>query len=240
MSFSIEAKKVTRTGFYPAIILGGIIAAAVPLINIGARPENFVNRDGSTLAVILNANWSMVSMLNVFAVILGACVMWNVEYGERAIEKMRTLPLRMSSIVGLKGILLLTMALVPVILEHLSIVLCGYLWFAPESNFIFDATKNFIFSILMLLPVCGVMTAIASVCRNMWISLGIGVICVFAMTIMGGFDSFAVKIFPFSLPMITFAEAGEAWPSYGTASLLETVIISIAAGIIWKLKVKSE
>ena len=64
MSVSLECKKVKRTGFLPAFFGGGILAAAVPVINMAVRSEMYLNQQGSPIQILLGANWQMMAMLN--------------------------------------------------------------------------------------------------------------------------------------------------------------------------------
>ena len=41
MSLSLECKKAKRTGFIPAFLCGGILAAAVPIVNMAVRSEMY-------------------------------------------------------------------------------------------------------------------------------------------------------------------------------------------------------
>lgn len=58
MSLSLECKKAKRTGFIPAFLCGGILAAAVPIVNMAVRSEMYgrtaklpdANSNGSKLA----------------------------------------------------------------------------------------------------------------------------------------------------------------------------------------------
>ena len=55
MSLSLECKKAKRTGFIPAFLCGGILAAAVPIVNMAVRSEMTAklpdaNSNGSKLA----------------------------------------------------------------------------------------------------------------------------------------------------------------------------------------------
>ena len=43
MSVSLECKKIKRTGFLLAFLGGGILAAAVPVINMAVRSEQYLN-----------------------------------------------------------------------------------------------------------------------------------------------------------------------------------------------------
>ena len=44
MTSALEWKKMRRTGFFPAFLGGGLLTAAVPVVNTTVRPENFANQ----------------------------------------------------------------------------------------------------------------------------------------------------------------------------------------------------
>ena len=54
MSGFLELKKVKRTGLWPAVFGGGILAALVPIINTAVRKEVFLQMEGSALAILMN------------------------------------------------------------------------------------------------------------------------------------------------------------------------------------------
>ena len=56
MSVSLECKKVKRTGFLPAFFGGGMLAAAVPIVNMAVRSEMYLNQPGSPIQILLGAN----------------------------------------------------------------------------------------------------------------------------------------------------------------------------------------
>ena len=87
MSFALECKKVKRTGFLPAFWGGGILAAAVPIVNMAVRSETFVGMAASPVNILLAANWQLMAMLNVLLIIAGACIMYNNEYADNAIRR---------------------------------------------------------------------------------------------------------------------------------------------------------
>ena len=60
---------------------------------------------------------------------------------------------------------------------------CAKYWF---PSYVFDLTeilKTAGFQIIVTLPTVMLMLVIASACKNMWVSLGIGVILVFTLSI---------------------------------------------------------
>ena len=69
MSISLEYKKIKRTGFLPVFLGGGILAAAVPVVNMAVRSEIYLTQQGTPIQVLLEANWQMMAMLNVLLVV---------------------------------------------------------------------------------------------------------------------------------------------------------------------------
>ena len=87
MTLCLETKKLKRTGYLIAFPAGGLLAAAFPLVNMLVRPEAFTSLPGSPLAVLLDANWQMMAMLNILVSICGACIMYHTEYADNGAQK---------------------------------------------------------------------------------------------------------------------------------------------------------
>ena len=98
MSISLECKKIKRTGFLPAFLGGSILAGAVPVINMAVRSEMYQTQQGNPIQILLGANWQMMAMLNVLLVVAGSCLLYHTEYADNAMQKMKSLPLRESSV----------------------------------------------------------------------------------------------------------------------------------------------
>ena len=98
MTSALEWNKLKRTGFFPAFLAGGLLAAAAPVVNIGARPESFVNKQDSPAVILMGANWQLMSMLLSFLLIIGACIMYHTEFADNAMQRMDTLPKRPESV----------------------------------------------------------------------------------------------------------------------------------------------
>ena len=88
MSLGLECKKIRRTGFFPAFIVGGLLAAAVPVLNMAVRSNIYVGIENSPLQILMSANWQMIAMLNVLLIVAGACLMYHTEYADNGIQKM--------------------------------------------------------------------------------------------------------------------------------------------------------
>ena len=77
MIFALECKKIKRTGVFPAFITGGLLAAAVPVVNMTVRSDIYVSLPDSPVQILMNANWQMMAMLNVLLLVAGACLMYH-------------------------------------------------------------------------------------------------------------------------------------------------------------------
>ena len=125
MRVSLECKKVKRTGFLPAFIGGGILAAAVPVINMAVRSEMYLNQPGNPIQILLGANWQMMAMLNVLLAVAGACLLYHTEYADNAMQKMKSLPIRESSIFLSKAVLTIFMSLFVLVTQAGAVAFCS-------------------------------------------------------------------------------------------------------------------
>lgn len=204
MSVSLECKKVKRTGFLPAFFGGGILAAAVPIINMAVRSEMYLNLPGNPIQILLGANWQIIAMLNVLLIVTGACLLYHTEYADNAMQKMKSLPIRESSIFLSKAVLTIFMSFFVLAIEAGAITLCSHHWFEIGSDFFSELGKYFGYSFLLMLPCIILSLLISEACKNMWVSLGIGVVCVFTATMLPT-TNFAISLFPFAMPFQVFA-----------------------------------
>lgn len=236
MSVSLECKKVKRTGFLPAFFGGGILAAAVPVINMAVRSEMYLNQQGSPIQILLGANWQMMAMLNVLLVVAGSCLLYHTEYADNAMQKMKSLPIRESSIFFGKAVLTALMSLFVLVLEAGAITFCSYHWFQIGSGFFGELCKYFGYSLLLMLPCMILSLLISEACKNMWVSLGIGVVCVFTATMLPA-TNFALSLFPFALPFQIFAGADITRSTYYICgAIAELAICGLAQLILVKVR----
>ncbi len=236
MIVSLECKKLKRTGFKAAFFGGGILAAAVPALNMAFRSEAYLSMDAPPVKILLNANWQMMAMLNVLLIVAGACILYHIEYADHAIRKMRTLPFSESAVFFGKTAVLVSACILLLAIEAASIFGCSVHWFGPAAGLYREILKNFGFFLLLMLPAILLSLAAASVCRNMWTALGTGVVCVFAATMIPA-QNFALSLFPFALPFRTFSDlSGSAARNYAIAGAAETVGAAALAILILKIR----
>lgn len=236
MSFFLECRKVKRTGFLPAFFGGGILAAAVPVINMAVRSELYINLPGNPIQILLDANWQMMTMLNVLLVIAGACLLYHTEYADNAMQKMKSLPIRESSIFLGKAVLTIFMSFFVLVIEAGAVTFCTCHWFEIENDFFGELCKDFGYSFLLMLPCIILSLLISEACKNMWVSLGIGVVCVFTATMLPT-SNFALSLFPFAMPFQVFVSKDVTQSThYAYAAAAELVIFALAELLFIKVR----
>ena len=236
MIIALESKKLKKTGFIAAFLGGGILAAMIPIMNMAFRSEMYVGLGGSPLSILFDANWQMISMLNVLLVISGACIMYHTEFADNAIQKMRTLPLKESRMFLGKAILLSGMCIIILAIEAAGLGFCSLHWFTGHGELAVDMLQNFGYMLVMILPTVVFSLLIASACKNMWVSLGTGVICVFIATMLP-MDNFVCSLFPFARPFHTFeAASAERAVQYICAAAAEIVVGAGAELVFLKVR----
>ena len=225
MSLSLEYKKAKRTGFIPAFLCGGILAAAVPIVNMAVRSEMYVGQQSSPMQILMGANWQMMAMLNILLVVAGSCLLYHTEFADNAMQKMKSLPIRESSIFFGKFILTSIMSVVVLAVEA-----------EIGNDFWLELGKNFGYSFLLMLPCVLLSLLISSACKNMWVSLGIGVVCVFTATMLPT-NNFMLSLFPFATPFQVFVNTEMAQAMhYVYAAIAEIVVIGIAELVFIKVR----
>lgn len=236
MSFVLELRKVRRTGLLPAFLGGGILAAAVPALNMAFRSEMYVGMNAAPVPILLGANWQMMSMLNILLVVAGACILYHTEYAEGAMQRMCTLPIKESTMFLGKTAVLITVSILLLMIEAVSVLGCSIHWFEGSADLYMETLKNFGFFLLLMFPAILLALVIASVCRNMWFSLGIGVVCVFVATMIPS-QNFVFTLFPFALPFQTLERhAAGVIRNYVVAGAVETVLIALLEAMILKVR----
>lgn len=236
MLILLEYKKIKRTGLVPAFLISSLLGGLVPILNMAARSENYVGLADPPLQILLDANWKMMSMLNILLVICGACIMYHTEYADNAIQRMKTLPCMESTMFFGKFMVMLGLSFVVFTVEAVAMAYSSLHWFNESKNLWNELLKNFGYSMLLLLPVVLLSLVISSSCKNMWVSLGIGVLCVSAATMIVG-RNFFLSLFPFALPFQIYAGTSpDQVMQYIIASIIEVIIIIFAELIYLKVR----
>lgn len=178
MTATLEVKKLRRTGYFPALLGSALLSAAVPAVNMAARGETYLAQSGGAIEILLNANWQMMAMLNVLSTLCAACLMFHAEYAQNALDKLEVLPVRVFSVYLGKAVLAVFMLAVMTAVEFASLHLCARHWFGENMD-VARLLSLAGYALAAGIPTLLASLAVAAACRNMWVSLGIGLTLVF-------------------------------------------------------------
>lgn len=237
MSLGLEFKKLRRTGYVPTFFAGAVLAAAVPIVNMAVRSDIYVSLPGHPLTILADANWQMIAMLNILLAVCGACIMYHTEYADNGAQKMDVLPVRPGSLFLGKFIVAALFLAIPVLIETAALAGCALHWFPGYELSLTELAKYAGFSLAMMLPTIVLMLIVASAFRNMWVSLGIGVILVFLLLILPQ-DNLILNLCPFRSPyqILAAVQEEEHTALFLSVCGAETVLLGAAQLILLKVR----
>lgn len=172
---AIELQKEKRTGVIPVLLSVGILGAAYTFLNFIIRKETLLSLPLAPMDVLLTQLYGMIMILNMFGIIVGACMVYNMEFKGNAVKKMYMLPISVSGMFFCKFLILSVLLLAAVSLQNLSLVRIG-MTDLPHGAFEMGTLIKFAgYSFVTSIPVLSFMILISSRSPNMWVPLGVGV-----------------------------------------------------------------
>lgn len=167
--FIIELRKEKRTGVIPALLAVGVLGAAYAFVNFMVRGDALLRLPLAPMDILLTQLCGMLIVLNVFGIVVAACMVYGMEFKGHAMKKMYLLPIRASGIYFCKFLLLMGMFFVAVLLQNVALLHIGASRL-PEGAFVFRELLVFgSYSFLTALPVLSFMVLAASRFENMWV-----------------------------------------------------------------------
>lgn len=171
----IELRKEKRTGVLPVLPAVGLLGAAYASASFLVRKEALLALPLDPMDVLLTQLYGMIMILNLFGIVVAACMAFHLEFQGGAIKKMYLLPISVPGMYLCKFLILTVMLLLAVALENLALMGIGRSVlpagaFAPGTLLRFAA-----YSFLTSMPVLSFLLLAASRFENMWIPLGVGV-----------------------------------------------------------------
>lgn len=171
----IELQKEKRTGVIFVLLAVGILGAAYAFVNFLVRKNALLNLPLAPMDVLLTQLYGMIMILNLFGIVIAACMVYNMEFKGSAIKKMYMLPMSVPGMYLCKFLILTVMLFVAVALENLALMQIG-INDLPQGSFEMATLLRFtVYSFITSLPVLSFMLLISSRFENMWIPLGVGV-----------------------------------------------------------------
>ena len=171
----IELRKEKRTGVIPVLPAVGILGAAYAFVNFFVRKDTLLGLPLDPMDVLLTQLYVMIMILNLFGIVVAACMVFQLEFKGSAIKKMYMLPMSVPGMYLCKFLILTVMLFVAAALENLALMKIGQSCL-PQGTFEMGTLLRFTaYSFLTSMPVLSFMVLISSRFENMWVPLGVGV-----------------------------------------------------------------
>ena len=174
-TLAIELRKEKRTGVIYVLPAVGILGAAYAFVNFLVRKDTLLNLPLAPMDVLLTQLYGMIMVLNLFGIVVAACMIYHLEFIGSAVKKMYLLPISVPAMYLCKFLILTVLFLIAILLQNLALVQIGRTDL-PDGTFEMGTLLRFAgYSFLTSMPVLSFMLLISSRFETMWVPLGIGV-----------------------------------------------------------------
>lgn len=234
-ALSIELRKEKRTGVIPVLLAVGVLGAAYAFVNFIVRKDTLLNLPLAPMDVLLTQLYGMIMILNMFGIVVAACMIYNMEFKGNAVKKMYMLPMSVPGMYFCKFLILSTMLFVAVALQNTALMRIG-MTDLPQGTFEMGTLIKFAgYSFITSMPVLSFMVLISSRFENMWVPLGVGVASFLSGMALANSSLSLLMIHPFVI-MLKPAVAMSAQPDRTIiiAAFIETLVF-LGAGL-WMSK----
>ncbi len=124
-TLAIELRKGKRTGVIPLMLSVGVLGAAYAFVNFIVRKDTLLNLPLAPMDVLLTQLYGMIMVLNMFGIIVAACIIYNMEFKGSAVKKMYMLPMSVPAMYLCKFLILAVLFLIAVCLQNLVLAKIG-------------------------------------------------------------------------------------------------------------------
>lgn len=224
-TFTIELRKEKRTGVIPFMLAVGILGAAYAFVVFLVRKDTLLNLPLAPMDVLLTQLYGMIMVLNMFGLIVAACMIYNMEFKGSAVKKMYMLPMSVPVMYFCKFLILTMMLFIVIVFQNLALTKIG-VTDLPRGAFELKTLLSFAgYSFITSMPVLSFMVFISSRFENMWMPLGIGVAGFLSGMALAVSNHTLLCVHPFVI-MLKPAVAMSAQPDIKALifSLIETAI----------------
>lgn len=225
-ALAIELQKEKRTGVIPVLLAVGVLGAAYAFVNFLVRKDTLLNLPLAPMDVLLTQLYGIIMILNMFGIIVAACMVYNMEFKGNAIKKMHMLPMSVPGMYFCKFLILTVMLLIAVVLQNLALTNIG-MTKLPQGAFEMGTLMRFAsYSFITSMPVLSFMLCISSRFENMWVPLGIGVAGFLSGMALANANAAPLMIHPFVV-MLKPAVAMSAQPD------MTVILVSLAHTLLF-------
>ncbi|MBQ2836553.1 MAG: ABC transporter permease [Peptococcaceae bacterium] len=234
-ALTIELRKEKRTGVIPVLLAVGVLGAAYAFLNFMIRKDTLLNLPLEPMDVLLTQLYGMIMVLNMFGIIVAACMIYNMEFKGNAVKKMYMLPMSVPGMYLCKFLILTVLLLAAIALQNLALMKIG-MTDLPQGSFEMNTLIRFAaYSFITSMPVLSFMLLISSRFENMWVPLGVGVAGFLSGMALANSEVAFLMVHPFVV-MLKPAVAMSAQPDTMVTfiALIETILF-LAVGL-WMAK----
>lgn len=171
---SIELRKEKRTGVIPVLLDVGVLSAAYAFVNFVVRKETLLNFPLAPMDVLLTQLYGMIMVLNMFGIVVAACMVYNMEFKGSPSRKCICWAVSVPGMYLCKFLILTFMFLVVVVLQDLALTKIGVIDL-PQGTFEMETLIRFVtYSFMTSMPVLSFMLLISSRFEDMGVPLDVG------------------------------------------------------------------
>ncbi len=172
---AIELQKEKRTGVVRILLAVGILGAAYAFANFFVRKDTLLNLPLAPMDVLLTQLYGMILVLNLFGIVVAACMIYNMEFQGNAVKKIYMLPTSVPGMYFCKFFILTVTLFAAIVIQNLALMKIG-LTELPPGSFALGVLLRFAgYSFLTSMPVLTFVLMISSRSPNLWVPLGVGV-----------------------------------------------------------------
>lgn len=234
-TLTIELRKEKRTGVIPLMFAVGVLGAAYAFVNFIVRKDTLLNLPLAPMDVLLTQLYGMIMVLNMFGIIVAACMIYNMEFKGSALKKMYMLPMSVPAMHLCKFLILTVMLLAAVCFQNMALAKIG-ITDLPQGTFEAHTLISFAgYSFITSMPILSFMLFVSSRFENMWVPLGIGVAGFLSSMALAASDIVWLCVHPFVV-MLKPAVAMSTQPDITVVmiALAETILFLYAG--LWTAK----
>ncbi len=174
-TLAIELRKEKRTGVIAVLLIVGVLGAAYAFANFIVRKDTLLGLPLDPMDILLTQLYGVIMILNMFGIVVAACMIYNMEFKGTAIKKMYMLPVSVPGLYLCKFLILTVTFFIAVALQNLALMKIG-MTDLPQGAFSLETLIAFAgYSFLTSMPVLSLMLLVSSRSPNMWVPLGVGV-----------------------------------------------------------------
>ncbi|MCM1175092.1 MAG: ABC transporter permease [Blautia sp.] len=234
-TLEIEFRKEKRTGILPLLPAVGILGAAYASASFLVRKDVLLSLPPAPVDILLTQVYGMIAVLNMFGLIVAACMSYHMEFRGNALKKMYLMPISVPAVYFCKFLILTFLFLAAAGFQDLALARIG-ITDLPQGTFDLKTFLSFAgYSFITSMPVLSFMILVSSRFPNLWVPLGIGVAGFLSGMALTMPDVSLFMLHPFVL-MLRPAAAMNAQPDITVVivSLSETAIFLFAG--LWAAK----